>query len=59
MGKKIGRPSKLQSERRKQMISFRLTADEKKALDKAAARAGKKRSEWARKALLSAANVSE
>jgi len=57
MGKKMGRPSKAKSDRRDKLIPLRVTADELKAIDAAAKAAGKKRSAWARKALLTAAGV--
>jgi uncharacterized protein (DUF1778 family) len=57
MEKKMGRPIKAGTERRDKPIQVRLTADEVKAVDAAAKADGKKRSEWARKTLLAAANV--
>ena len=57
MGKKMGRPTKLPSERREKVITLRLTADEVKALNTAAAQAGENRSEWARKVLTLAASA--
>jgi uncharacterized protein (DUF1778 family) len=57
MGKKIGRPKKTDSERRNRLLTVRLSADEIKAIDKAAAETGQKRSVWLRKTLLSALNV--
>jgi len=56
---KMGRPTKAKGEQKTFVISIRLSADDKKAIDAAAKAAGKKRSAWARKALLSAVNVLE
>jgi uncharacterized protein (DUF1778 family) len=54
---KKGRPSKPKSDRKKHLITLRVTADEIKAINAAAKRDGKNRSEWARKALNAAAHV--
>ena len=57
MAKKMGRLLVQENERRTEVITLRITADEKKAMGEAAARAGKKRSEWARNLLTQAASA--
>jgi uncharacterized protein (DUF1778 family) len=59
MGKEMGRPKKPTTERKNVLISVRLKADEVEAIDAAAAKAGTTRSNWTRKTLTSAANVTE
>jgi uncharacterized protein (DUF1778 family) len=54
---KIGRPTKAKGEQKDALITIRLSADERKAIDAAAKATGKKRSDWARNILTSAANV--
>jgi uncharacterized protein (DUF1778 family) len=53
----MGRPTKAKGEQKTFLITLRVNADDKKAIDAAAKATGKKRSEWARKTLTSAANV--
>ena len=52
---KIGRPKKRKAERREIVILIRVSADEAKAIDGAAAAARLDRSKWAREALMSCA----
>ena len=54
---RMGRPTKAKGEQKTFLITLRVNADDKKAIDAAAKATGKKRSEWARKTLTSAANV--
>ena len=54
---KMGRPAKAKGEQKDCLITIRLSADDKAAIDAAAKAAGKKRSDWARNALTTAANV--
>jgi uncharacterized protein (DUF1778 family) len=53
---KMGRPKKTKAERKGELMPFRVSADERKAIDAAAERAGMGRSDWIRKVLIDAAN---
>jgi len=54
---RTGRPPKPKGDQKDCLITLRLTADEAKAVDRAAAQMGKNRSEWVRKILTAALNV--
>jgi uncharacterized protein (DUF1778 family) len=56
---KRGRPKLLKAERRAQNINVRVTAEEAKAIDAAAAAAKQGRSEWVRGVVLKAAGLEE
>jgi uncharacterized protein (DUF1778 family) len=57
MTKIMGRPTIRPEDRKKVTVTFRVTQHEKKVIQQAAAKAGKKFSEWARNRLLSADDV--
>jgi uncharacterized protein (DUF1778 family) len=57
MSKNMGRPTLRPEDRKKVTISLRVKLVEKEAMERAAAKAGKKFSEWARNRLLSADDV--
>jgi hypothetical protein len=54
---KVGRPKLSKNKVYAPGISLRLVLDERKTIDKAIAESGLTQSEWARKALLSAAGI--
>lgn len=54
---RIGRPPVPKKLAKGALLSVRFSADERKALERAANRDGVRLSEWARRALLSAANA--
>jgi hypothetical protein len=56
---KMGRPKKKVADKRKDLIHFRVTADESKAIQAAAIAAGVSVSDLARKATLGAAKIPE
>jgi uncharacterized protein (DUF1778 family) len=55
MKKRAGRPKVAKNKAKSPGISIRLVQDDQKAIDKAIAASGLTQSDWARKALLSAA----
>lgn len=57
--KKMGRPPKPRGEAKAEVLTLRLTKDERKATEAAAKRAGVPVSEWARRVIISAASTSE
>jgi uncharacterized protein (DUF1778 family) len=57
MSKSMGRPILKPEERKEVTISLRVKLAEREAMERAAAKAGKKFSEWARNRLLSADDV--
>lgn len=52
--KKLGRPPKPKGEAKAEVLTLRLTKDERKAVEIAAKRAGLPVSEWARRAIVAA-----
>jgi hypothetical protein len=56
---RVGRPAVAKDKAKGSLLSVRLSADERAALDAAAERAGVKLSEWARRALLGAAGITK
>lgn len=57
MSKNMGRPILKSGDRKEVTISLRVKLAEREAMERAAAKAGKKFSEWARNRLLSADDV--
>jgi uncharacterized protein (DUF1778 family) len=57
MKKRAGRPKVPKNKAKSPGISVRLVPNERKAIDKAIAASGLSQSDWARKALLSAAGI--
>lgn len=55
--KKMGRPKKPRGEAKAEVLTLRLTKDERKAADAAAGRAGLPISEWARRAIVAASTA--
>jgi len=53
----MGRPTKAKGEQKDSLITIRLSADDRRAIDAAAKAAGKKRSDWARNTLTTAASA--
>ena len=54
---KLGRPKKPKAERRAETVLFRMTADERRAIELAAKRRGELLSDWIRAELVAAAEV--